>query len=102
MTPKGWRVTGHTESVTLLEARFKVSEAGRQRVLREKKKNVHAIVEGYAVENFSGSIGGRRAFYNPYKAGTFTDKDGLPITSAKVVQIKGSREGYSIRFCMVA
>lgn len=39
------RVIAHAEEVMLINAVFKVSEAGRQRVLKEKRKNVHAGVE---------------------------------------------------------
>lgn len=39
-------VVGHTAGLILKDATFKVSEAGRQRVLRERKKNVHAGVVG--------------------------------------------------------
>ena len=40
------RVVAHAEKVLLRDATFKVSEAGRQRVLRTKRKNVHAGVVG--------------------------------------------------------
>jgi len=40
------RVIGHAAQVLVRDATFKVSEAGRQRVLRERKKNVHAFVVG--------------------------------------------------------
>lgn len=39
-------VVAHVESVALHGARFVVQEAGRQRVLRDRRKNVHAFVEG--------------------------------------------------------
>lgn len=39
-------VLGHADQVFLHQAEFKVSQAGRERVLKEKKKNVHAVVEG--------------------------------------------------------
>ena len=38
------RVIKHENYVPLTNAQFKVSEKGRQRVLREQKKNVHAYV----------------------------------------------------------
>jgi hypothetical protein len=44
--PKTRRVIGHTRILRLVDCRFVVNEAGRQRVLRERKKNVHAWVEG--------------------------------------------------------
>ena len=40
------RVIGHAECVFLENIEPKVSEAGRQRVLREKRKNVHAGIVG--------------------------------------------------------
>lgn len=49
------RVILHAGEVTLAKCEFKVSEAGRQRVLREKKKNVHAGVVGELV-GFLGDL----------------------------------------------
>ena len=40
------QVIGHAARVYLHQAEFKVSQAGRKRVLREKRKNVHAVVNG--------------------------------------------------------
>jgi hypothetical protein len=40
------KVVGHAERIRLKDCEFKVSEAGRQRVLRERCKNVHAGVVG--------------------------------------------------------
>ena len=36
----------HAHRVELHNAKFRVQEAGRQRVLREKRKNVHAYIQG--------------------------------------------------------
>ena len=44
--PDKGKVIGHTTYLWLKDVTFKVSEAGRQRVLREKRKNVHAGVVG--------------------------------------------------------
>lgn len=44
-------VTDHVESVYIDSPRFVVSEAGRQRVLKNKQKNVHAFVRGAVLEN---------------------------------------------------
>ena len=65
-------VIAHTNSINLDDVTFKVSEAGRQRVLIEKKKNVHAGVVG----TFKGFIANeiseyKQAYYNPYKTTTF-------------------------------
>lgn len=63
-------VLGHTSEISLTHAVFKVSEAGRQRVIREGKKNVHAGVLGYVSPNLKKycHVG---VTYNPYKYTTF-------------------------------
>jgi hypothetical protein len=43
------RVVAHADAVELMDCEFRVSEAGRQRVIREKRKNVHAGVAGTLV-----------------------------------------------------
>jgi len=48
-------VVGHAKALELVEAELKVSEAGRQRVIREGKKNVHAYIKGIAV-NVQGFV----------------------------------------------
>ena len=48
-------VVGHAKALELVEAELKVSEAGRQRVIREGKKNVHAFIRGIAV-NVQGFV----------------------------------------------
>jgi len=45
--PDKGRVVGWASTVLLSDVTPKVSEAGRQRVLREKRKNVHAGMGGY-------------------------------------------------------
>lgn len=69
---KGWRVVRHAENITLYNVAFKVSEAGRQRVLKEKKKNVHAFVEGYVSSSSFDCKNPVVIKYNPYRAGSFT------------------------------
>ena len=57
----------------LFDAQFKVSEKGRQRVLREQKKNVHAYVVGTWVSEFVPRLPIKLATYNPYKYSSFVD-----------------------------
>jgi hypothetical protein len=75
------RVVAHSTTVLLEGCKFKVSEAGRQRVLREKRKNVHAGVTGTwingdRVESHYEflSMVGRQVSYNPYKYDSFVIK----------------------------
>lgn len=66
------RVVGYSTHITLSDAIPKVSEAGRQRVIRERKKNVHAGIVGI-VESLGdmGVQAGQPVTYNPYKFSTF-------------------------------
>lgn len=76
--PNKGRVVAHRDDVLLFDGTFKVSEAGRQRVLRERKKNVHAGVVGQWDETGTDLITidrvttiGRPVTYNPYKYSSF-------------------------------
>jgi hypothetical protein len=94
------RVIYHTNSVILSDALFKVSQAGRQRVLKEQRKNVHAGVKGdllaYDVNEFIHDPKNcREATYNPYKYESFVDKlTGKPIDSAEYVFLKDKQIFY--------
>ena len=85
------RVIAHRRDVRLFNAMFKVSEAGRQRVLRERKKNVHAGVVGYWTDapiNDTLVLDGNEATYNPYKYSSFIVKEtGEAISSIAEVQL---------------
>lgn len=78
------KVVAHVESVLLADARFVVSEAGRQRVLRERRKNVHAVVRGTLLAQGTPAPEGWAAVtYNPYRAATFVHRhDGTPCLEA--------------------
>lgn len=83
---KTGRVIAHRNSFVLFNAVTKVSEAGRQRVLREKRKNVHAgIVGDYdpTCEELAimpeSVYGSRKISYNPYRGPDFTYDDGTPV-----------------------
>ena len=76
------RVIAHRNDVLLFDGTFKVSEAGRQRVLREKRKNVHAGVCGtwYDSGDKHGTLSsvkerGELVTYNPYKYTSFVYKE---------------------------
>ena len=92
-------VIAHADRVWLNDVQFIVSEAGRTRVLREKKKYVHAFVRGtlssffgnvrdvdvdlskvheciYEELNFNAmSNHGAEFTYNPYRFSTFVDRE---------------------------
>jgi hypothetical protein len=79
-----WRVIGHFKSLYLRDCEFHVSEAGRQRVLRQRRKNVHAYVSGFSVprpEELAGTV----VSYNPYKGPCFVAEGGWPVHYAERV-----------------
>ena len=47
---QGGIVRCHAENVTLRSCQFIVSKAGQRRVRDEKRKNVHAFIEGYVFD----------------------------------------------------
>ena len=100
---RGARVS-HAHSILLNDCLLVVQPAGRERVRREGKKNVHAFVRGYpvflrrtwadddgdlSVENMERQ-GYRRITYNPYKYDSFVLADtGQPIYRASQVAVIG-------------
>lgn len=70
-------VIAHAKKVAVDAPQFKVSEAGRQRVLRDKAKNVHAGVVGKLNAHHTDfdSEGKKRVSYNPYKYNHFYESD---------------------------
>jgi hypothetical protein len=90
------RVITHTRHLALMDCTFKVSEAGRQRVLRERRKNVHAGIVGTAPKSILTAIksdymagDGVPITYNPYKYDSFVSKldDTRKIKQAKIVTL---------------
>ncbi|KJE27041.1 hypothetical protein LG52_36 [Geobacillus kaustophilus] len=92
---KTGRVVAYADEVLLRDATFKVSEKGRQRVLREKRKNVHAYVVGTFALTYPVETLFKKVTYNPYKAGYFYNVEtGEPVESSKIVWL--SPEGVKI------
>lgn len=94
------RVVAHEQDVWIHTAQFKVSEPGRQRVLREKRKNVHAFVSGrrtIASRPWSSAtdLYGKPVCvkYNPYKSGHFYTEIELPEVAIGGYEIVGALSG---------
>lgn len=80
------KVIAHAKHVAVDNPTFKVSEAGRQRVLKEGQKNVHAFVVGHLDGHHSdfATEGKTRVSYNPRKGSHFVESGTAnPIASAK-------------------
>lgn len=90
--PNKGRVIAHQPSITLTDVQFKVGKAGRLRVLREYRKNVHAGVVGYVGEVGDVPKAAQVVRYNPYLRGEFFDEEGQPVHSAKSVKLTADRK----------
>lgn len=98
------KVIAHASEFLLYNATFKVSEAGRQRVIREGRKNIHAGIEG-ALMSFTRindevcgvvnvghyfmttKLDFKRVYYNPYTVASFVvhNTDTPMLTSRSVI-----------------
>lgn len=104
-------VVAHADTVTLSDCEFVVNEKGRQRVLEEQQKNVHAFVRGKVTgidmddsmtdypmrfENVGEAARKPRNSiaigYNPYKYSTFVNRaDESPVLDSNKVVMKADR-----------
>mgnify|MGYP006272576803 CR=1 FL=1 len=85
-------VVAHREYVMLEDVTFRVSEAGRQRVLRERKKNVHAGAVGQWRDDVGVLSDDVAVTYNPYKYSTFVNKDTeQPVINARRAVLHNKR-----------
>ena len=83
---KTGKVEGHTKTIHLRDATLVVRPAGRERVLREQRKNVHAFVKGEITNRGGVPINICEVVYNPYEHMSFIEKvSGKPIHNAKNV-----------------
>ena len=89
---KSGLVVDRKSRVVLKDVELVVSAAGRARVLREKRKNVHAGTRGTRLTRLpSGLSGWQQARYNPYQVASFVLADGTPVYRARyaVLDSKG-------------
>jgi hypothetical protein len=71
------RVIEHTEHVILKNVNFVVRPKGREKVLKEKTKNVHAFVVGEVIQGLpSGKTHSIEVpvVYNPYQGPSFVER----------------------------
>lgn len=70
------RIVKHAYKVLLRDCKYLVGQAGRKKVLKDKRKNVHAGVSGYLVDHVPNVPEAcNEVTYNPYKYKTFVSKD---------------------------
>ena len=86
-------IRASAKQVRLSNVEFRVRESGRQRMLSEKRKNVHAFAVGHLVdyvhpgdERELEPMVGRSAFYDPYRYPSFVDGE----TKAPVIAVRAA------------
>jgi hypothetical protein len=72
------KVSGYSQSILLSSPQLIVLESGRQRVLKERRKHVHAFVRGILCDAYTKPLPipsdiGTRITYNPYRNNKFFD-----------------------------
>ena len=92
--PNKGRVILHTHNQGMTDVTFAVQPAGRAKVLKEQKKNVHAFVRGRLdhyrwdpMDEYLREDKLTRITYNPYKYDSFVDPDGKPVHRADWVAL---------------
>lgn len=81
-------VVGYAQNVLITNCKFKVQQAGRRKTIDEKRKRVHAYVEGdfQAADTVHDTSIMDRVYYNPYETQEFTSmEDGSWILAMKTV-----------------
>ena len=88
------RVFLYAESLAIENAKFVVRKGGRDKVRREKQKNVHAFVRG----SLSDKTNSKHRLplpvtYNPYKNETFVNRNtGESVMQASLVHLHSDRK----------
>lgn len=91
---QGGRLLASARQVRLSAVEFRVRESGRQRMLKEKRRNVHAFAVGHLLDYVHPSddrqldeMRGRGVFYNPYLYETFVDDETrAPVAGSELAQ----------------
>lgn len=79
-------VVDRSHTVILKNVKLKVSKAGRARVLKERRRNVHAGVQGQRIKR-APKREWIKAYYNPYQVDSFVDCDLTKIYEAEYAKL---------------
>lgn len=81
------KVLGYAQECWIQDAKFIIQKAGQERVRREKKKYVHAFVDGFLTSPKNNYLP-FTAKYDPYTDDTFVDVfDGEPVYEAMIARV---------------
>ncbi len=93
-------VKAHAHDVSLFDCSFRVNQKGREKVLEEKRKNVHAGVSGYIDLQWDKEDVSREgsraklAMYNPYKYSSFVrvENDKEPVFWSSAARLSTAKQ----------
>ena len=85
-------VKAHATDLDLWDCAFRVNKKGREKVLAERRKNVHAGVIGYIDGTNCPLEVGTEVTYNPYKHSSFVERcTEDPIYYSSFVSLKDNQ-----------
>ncbi len=88
-------IRASARQVRLEDVEFRVRESGREKMLRENRRTIHAFAVGRLVDHVHpsdrerdlGGLAGRKVRYNPREAGCFMDvQTREPVSNATLAQ----------------
>jgi hypothetical protein len=93
------RLITHADYIKLNDIEFRVRQGGREKVIKEKRKNVHSFVIGtlmdyckYPCESLPSEPNSHIVTYDPYKYNSYVMKDTQePIYKTGEVEMINSR-----------
>lgn len=89
------KVIGHPVSILCSDCTLVVSENGRKKVIRDKRKNVHAYISAEHYIDITQPIdvsSYQEVYYNPYTTKTFVMKTSSePIVNSPIVLLHENR-----------
>lgn len=95
-----WRVVRYEEEITLKNVSFIISEAGHQRVLKTKRRAVHAWAEGEETEEHLED--GFPIRYNPYLHDNFINAEtGETVVFTKLAYFNGKTKESRGQSCAI-
>ena len=89
------KVIKHSTCLILENCTFIVNQKGQERVLKEKRKNVHAYIAAENFKecdkNFNNENSLKKIYYNPYNTSSFIFEENLKtITTSKKILAKNN------------
>lgn len=88
-----WKVVGHVTDLALEQISFTVRESGRQRVISQQQKNVHAFAKGVLVAQADPDLDCPvHLAYDPYRNSTFVERHSQqPIVQCRYLVVRANQ-----------